>query len=439
VTPISLLNPAGLVILSTRATKSNLNGVAIRMDARQTLGEPRALISRSALLHNAAVVRRALPAGTRVCAILKADAYGHGAAIVADALCNYSASESDAPAVDALAVANVDEAADLPDVKVPVIVFRPLENAFLGRQRGKLEEAVRLGWTLTLCSAAGADDLARIAVGCERRALVQVMVDTGMTRAGVDLDHLNDLLHRIYSKPSLKLVGVCTHFSNADDPHSAYTLQQLTRFRRATEPFDELFRGKVLRHAANSGATFFVPGSHFDMVRPGISLYGIDPTGKPCTNRALRPVMKWTAPIVGIRTVRKGTRVGYAQTWQSPRDTRLGLIPVGYADGYPRGFTNKAAVLVHGKQCPVVGHISMDLTTIDLGECSHAQVGDEVTLLDNDPLSPVSAYALAKWADTIPYEVFCRIGQRVQRVAVNPEGWDHVQAPRPASLSQRAI
>lgn len=404
------------------------------MDAKQTLGEPRALISRSALLHNAAVVRRAVPAGTRLCAILKADAYGHDAHIVADALCNYSATESDAPAVDALAVANVEEAAALPDVKLPVIVFRPLENAFLGRQRGRLEEAVRFGWVLTLCSAAGVDDLSRIAIACERRALVQVMVDTGMTRAGVDLEHLAELLHRICSRPSLKLVGVCTHFSNADEPHSPYTLQQLTRFRRAIEPFEELFRGKVLRHAANSGATFFVPTSHFDMVRPGVSLYGIDPTGKPNSSRPLRPVMKWTAPIVGIRTVRKGTRVGYGQTWLSPHDTRVGLIPVGYADGYPRCYSNRAAVLVHGKQCPVVGQISMDLTTIDLGDVSQAQVGDEVTLLDNDPLSPVSVYALAKWADTIPYEVFCRIGPRVQRVAVAPEGWDHLSTPlRPST------
>ena len=409
------------------------------MDAKQTLGEPRALISRSALLHNAAVVRRAVPAGTRVCAILKADAYGHGATIVADALCNYSACASDAPAVDALAVANIDEAALLPDVKLPIVVFRPLENAFLGRQRGKLEEAVRFGWVLTLCSTAGAEDLARIAVACGRRAMVQVMVDTGMTRAGVDLGHLTELLRKIESRPSLRLVGVCTHFSNADDPRCGHTAEQLERFRRGTDPLHEIFRGKVLRHAANSGATFFLPMSHFDMVRPGIALYGIDPTGRPDSSRALRPVLKWTAPIVGVRTIRKGIGVGYGQTWQAPRDTRIGLVPIGYADGYPRCFSNRASVLVHGKPCPVVGRVSMDLTTIDLGELPHAQVGDEVTLLDNDPLSPVSVYALAKWADTIPYEIFCRIGQRVQRVAVAPEGWDHVQTHKPASVPQRAV
>jgi alanine racemase len=404
------------------------------MDAKQTLGEPRVLISRSALLHNAAVLRRALPPGTRICAILKADAYGHCAFIVADALCNYSSDTSDSPAVDALAVANMDEAGELPDVKVPVIVFRPLENAFLGRQRAKLEEAVRNGWVLTICSNAAAEDLARIAVSCEKRASVQVMVDTGMTRAGVDAPHLQELLHKIHSRPSLNLVGICTHFSGAEDPHCNHTLNELARFRQTIDPFSEVFRGKVLRHAANSGGIFFIPASHLDMVRPGIALYGIDPTGKPSAQRALRPVMKWTAPLVGIRHIRRGVGVGYSQTWHATRDTRIGLIPCGYADGYPRCYSNQAVALIHGQQAPVVGRVSMDLTTVDLGDIPQAQVGDEATLLDNDPLSPVSVYALARWADTIPYEVFCRIGRRVPRVAVAPEGWGHVQSRQPVSV-----
>lgn len=400
------------------------------MDAKQTLGEPRLLISRSALLHNAALVRRAVPAGTRICAILKADAYGHSAEIVADALCNYSSDGSDATAVDQIAVASIDEAADLPDVKLPVIVFRPLENAFLGRQRSKLEEAVRSGWVLTICSLSGAEDLARIAIAAGKRAAVQVMVDTGMSRAGVDPAHLQELLHKIESRPSLRLAGVCTHFSNADESHSAHTLDQLARFRRCTDPYSEMLHGKVLRHAANSGAIFFLPASHLEMVRPGIALYGIDPAGAPSLQRPLRPVMKWTAPLVGVRTVRKGAGVGYGQTWHAPRDTRVGLVPVGYADGYFRCYSNRALMLVHGRPAPVVGRVSMDLTTIDLAEVPNAQVGDEVTLLDNDPLSPVSVYALARWADTIPYEIFCRIGRRVQRVAVAPEGWHHADSGR---------
>lgn len=405
------------------------------MDAKQTLGEPRVLISRSALLHNAALVRRALPQGTRICAILKADAYGHDAWIVADALCNFSSDASDSSAVDAVAVASVDEADALPDIKVPIYVFRPIENAFLGRQRAKLEEAIRNGWVLTLCSAAGAEDLARIAMGCQKRASVQVMVDTGMSRAGVDAAHLGELIHKIQSRPSLHLTGICTHFSNAEDPHSNHTLDQLARFRTTIDPLSEVFRGKVLRHAANSGGIFFLPASHLDMVRPGISLYGIDPTGKPSSKRSFRPVMKWTAPLVGIRHVRRGVGVGYGQTWQAPRDTRIGLIPCGYADGYPRCYSGKAVVLINGQPAPVVGRVSMDLTTVDLAEVPQAQVGDEVTLLDNDPLSPVSVYAHAKWSDTIPYEVFCRIGKRVQRIAVAPEGWGHAPPLREPAAS----
>ena len=225
------------------------------MDAKQTLGEPRLLISRSALLHNAALIRRAIPDGTRICAILKADAYGHGATIVADALCNFSSNASNSPAVDALAVANIDEAAALPDVKAQIIVFRPLENAFLGRQKSKLDLAIRNGWVLTLCSTAGLADLACIAMAGASRS-VQVMVDTGMTRAGIDHGRLQELLHKIDSRPSLRLVGICTHFSNADDPNSGHTLDQLARFRQSTDPFAEMFRGKVFRHTANSAEYF---------------------------------------------------------------------------------------------------------------------------------------------------------------------------------------
>jgi alanine racemase len=365
-----------------------------------------------------------------VCAILKADAYGHGAEIVADALCNFSTDGSDTSAVHAIAVASVDEAAALPDLKAQVIVFRPLENAFLGRQRSKLEEAVRNGWVLTLCSTTGAQDLARIAVAAGKRAAVQVMVDTGMTRGGIEPNRLQELLHKIQSCDSLRLTGICTHFSNADQPHANHTLDQLARFRNSTDPFHEIFRGKVVRHAANSAAIFFLPASHLEMVRPGIALYGIDPTGSPNVNRPLRPVMKWTAPLVCIRTIRRGVFVGYGQSWCAARDTRIGLVPVGYADGYPRCYSNRAIMLVHGRPAPVVGRVSMDMTTIDLGDSPQAQIGDEVTLLDNDPLSPVSVYALAKWADTIPYEIFCRIGARVQRVAVAPEGWSHMPPSR---------
>lgn len=392
-----------------------------RMDATHiSSGEPRLLISRSALLHNARLLRQTVAAGVRICAIIKADAYGHGAAIVVDALAERD--ESGRAAIDALAVACTEEAAALPAVELPILIFRPVEEQFGGRQRASMELAIGRNWTLTVCSAAAAEDVARTAVAMERRASVQIMVDTGMTRSGVDAAAARELVATVQSKPALRLAGLCTHFARSEEAANGMTQRQLAGFLEITDPVVKAAAQRggrpPLRHAANSAAVFLHPASHLDMVRPGISLYGIDPTGRPSAARKLRPAMKWVAPLLMIRAVRAGTAVGYGQTWTSPRDTRIGLVPVGYADGYLRALSNRASVIVHGQAAPVVGRVSMDLLTIDLGDVPAARVGDDVVLLDDDPLSPASVYALARHADTIPYEIFCRIGPRVRRIVV---------------------
>jgi alanine racemase len=385
------------------------------------------------MLHNAGVVAKQLAPGVKLCPMVKADAYGHGADLAADTLCNFCNDGSGKPPADAVAVSTVDEAAALPDVPVPVLIFRPLENAYIGRQRLRIEEAVRHGWVLTLCSTAAAEDLARIAVAAGKRANVQVMVDTGMTRGGVPVAGFADLLARVESRASLKLWGLCTHFASADNPDGPFTAEQAKRFAAATDGPVAALGGRVVRHAANSGATFFHRQAHFDMVRPGLSLYGIDPTGRPTASRPLRPVLKWTAPLVGITTVPPGTTVGYGRTWSAGRPTTVGLLPVGYPSAYPRSFSNGAKVLLHGRPAMVVGRVSMDLTTIDLTDHPDAVLGDEVTLLDDDPLSPVSAYELARWANTIPYEILSRIGPRVKRVAVDPEDAESEESETEAS------
>src|SRR5690242_6402629 len=179
------------------------------MDAKQSLGEPRLLISREALLHNAAIVRRSLPPETKVCAVVKADAYGHGVDLVVDALYNFSTDELEGPAVDALAVATVDEAEQLPGgTALQTFIFRPVENSFVGSQRRRIETAIRNNWILTVCSASAAGDVGRIAVALGKRSSVQVMVDTGMTRSGVATGELARLLDAIAGQPSLRLVAI---------------------------------------------------------------------------------------------------------------------------------------------------------------------------------------------------------------------------------------
>ena len=398
------------------------------MDATvRTLGQPRALVSRAALLHNVKVLRRALPETTKICAVIKADAYGHGASIVADALTNFSSDTVEAPAVDWLAVATIDEAAALGEVNVPVMVLRPVENAYVGRERERLLEAIRRGYVLTVASPQAAGDVARIAVSCNRRANVQVMLDTGVTREGAGVDSLPALIAAIESHPSLRPHAIGTHFVSAEDSASPITADQLRRFRAASGLWTAR-NANLICHAANSGAIFFTAASHLDMVRPGLALYGIDPTCRPGVDRPLRPVLKWTAPLLMIRDVPAGCPVGYGHTWRAGRDTRIGLVPVGYADGYVRALSNRATMLVNNHRAPVIGRVSMDYTTIDLTHIPNAVIGDEVTVLDNDPLSPAGVYQLAEHAETIPYEILCRIGPRVARVGVDPT--DHEDTGR---------
>ena len=324
-------------------------------------------------------------------------------------------------------MATVEEASQLPGTALTTYITRAVENSFLSGQRSQIETAIQNGWVLTLSSRAAADDVARIALAAGKRATVQIMVDTGMTRGGVDTADLMDLVERIDCHATLRLTAIGTHFAEAENRLSQFTQQQIDRFNAAlAEPLKHLQSRhiKIRRHAANSAAVFSHPSSHYEMVRPGLALYGIDPTFKPSMERALKPAMKWTAPLMSVRKIEAGTTVGYGRTWAPSQATTIGLVPVGYADGYLRAFSGGAKMILDGRAYPVVGSVNMDSATIDLGLDSQAVVGDEVTVLDDDPLSPASVYALAAVAKTKPYEIFCRIGPRVARVAREAESRD---------------
>src|SRR5688572_26863353 len=196
----------------------DLSQIEVRMDATSTVGLPRALISRDAILHNLRVIRSALAPGVKICAMLKADAYGHGARILADTLTNFSFAGQEGPAADALAVATLDEAWSLGPVSIPIHVLRPVENVYVGRERQRLEMAAREGWILTVGTVAAASDLARIALAAQKRLSVQIMLDTGFGREGMCPSGLDDLICAIDSFPSLRLTGLCTHFASAEEP-----------------------------------------------------------------------------------------------------------------------------------------------------------------------------------------------------------------------------
>lgn len=384
------------------------------MDARLTQGEPRLLLDIEALATNLRTLRRTIGATVKLCAVVKADAYGHSAPLIASLIDEIEQAEPFVK-IDQYAVATFDEAAAIHEFNKPIMLLRPLENAFLGRQRELIEHAIQSGWTMTLASAAAADDVARIAMHLQKRASVQIMLDTGMSRCGASNAAFDNVLERTLHHASLKLAGISTHFVNSEVGGDPLTSKQLRAFNSAIDRHPIL--ENVPKHAANSGAIFFTPRAHFDVVRPGISLYGIDPVGRPSTDRPLKPVMKWTAPIIAIHDVQPGEGVGYGQAWTAIEPARVAIISVGYADGYPRSTGNRALMMLHDKPCGVVGRVSMDMTAIDVTRVPDATIGDEVTVIDNNPLSPASIYALATIAGTIPYEILTRIGNRVRRVA----------------------
>lgn len=391
------------------------------MDARSSAGEPRVLINREALLHNTRIIRQAVGAHVSVCAVVKADAYGHSAQIVVDTLANFPLDEMASPPVNVLAVATLDEAIALPEHGMPVMILRPIANPRFGRQREQIQHAIQNGWVLTACSPESVEDLGRLAFDLNTRAYVQLMLDTGMSRSGVQPDAFVATMKALTRQPSLRFFGFCTHFACSEDSDNQFTTEQFTRFCELTNAptGQRRLRGiNVVRHAANSGAIFFHPQTHLDMVRPGLALYGIDPRCQYDPELPLRPVMKWVANILLTRDVPAGTGVGYGQTWHAQRESKLAMIPIGYADGYMRNWSNKAVMTVHGKLAPVVGRVSMDMTMIDITDIPDATPGDEVTVMDDDPAAPNSVYELARLGDTIPYELFCRIGSRVHRVPV---------------------
>ena len=362
----------------------------------------RAEIDLGALRHNAAVLRRAA-GGAAVAAVIKADAYGHGAVEVARAL---------AGLCERFAVSLVEEGAELRDagVREPVLVMGP---SLAG---GHAELA---GRDLTPVVSDPADLEALAAIGRARGAPVPVhiKVDTGMGRLGIAPDALAPLVARALAGGGVALEGLCTHFASADLPDLAearrVTHAQLAVFDRALADARAAGAGELVVHAANSAGLIRFPAARFDLVRPGLAMYG---NGLAPAGEALLPVMHLVTRIAQVRAVPSGQAVSYGGLWRAPRPSRVAVLPIGYADGYPRRLTGSAEVLVKGRRCPVVGAISMDMTLVDVTSLGHdAGVGDAVVLLGAQGEERVTAAELAERAGVTEYEVTCGVSKRVPR------------------------
>ncbi|RMH37265.1 MAG: alanine racemase [Deltaproteobacteria bacterium] len=357
----------------------------------------RVVVDLSAIVANAAAV--AAHAGVDLYAVVKADAYGHGAVPVARAL-------ERAPGVAGLAVSLVEEGVELRDagVAAPVLVMGPS----LG---GAHAEVVARGLTPVVSDPA---DLERFAaVGRARGApvAVHVKLDTGMHRLGIAPEAA---VGACAPRDGLVVEGICTHLASADaddpaDPDSP-TRRQLARFDAALAALTAAGRRPPIAHAANSaGALRFA--ARYDRVRPGLALYGA--AAGPVS---LAPALEFASAIAQVRDVPAGGRVSYGGLWTATRPTRAAVVPVGYADGYPRNLTGRADVLVAGRRCPVIGAVSMDMILVDVTDLGDAvAVGQPVILIGSDGRERISVVEFAAGAGISAYEVTCGISKRVPR------------------------
>jgi len=364
-------------------------------------------ISVSAVAHNVRLIRSRLQRGTLFCPAVKADCYGHGLQFVLPAL-------QDA---DCLAVATPQEAIQVRQTGWTgdiLAFFSPCAYQRESDITEALDELIAAKVSLTVVKP---DDVLHVCASASRlgmRAKVHLKVDSGMHRSGVHVQSAVEIIELVGKHPQLELAGVYTHFATADEADKQYALNQLDCFRQAAAGL----KCKPLLHAANSAALIDMPQSHLDMVRPGIALYGYQPSDEMHNKLPLRPVLRVLSRVMQVREVPAGAAAGYGLTRRFERATRLGLVPIGYADGYFRCLSNKAVMKIGQAYAPVAGRVSMDQTILDITDAGNVSIGQQVEVISDDPAAPNSVENLAKLAGTIPHEVTCRLGGRIRRVAM---------------------
>ncbi len=362
----------------------------------------RATVHLDRIAHNVRAVRRLVGDNVAVLAVIKADGYGHGAIPVARAALTAGATW--------LGVACVDEGLALraAGVTAPVLVMGYAAAV-------ELPAAVRGDLTLTLGTLAQCGALAAAAHRSRSNVRVHVKIDTGMGRFGLLPSQLDQLAATLKESPEIVVEGCFTHLARGEERPEHATNEQLAVFDRTLRSLARRGIEPTIIHAANSGATVVAPGAHFNLVRAGLLIYGYWPDPAAAGTVELRPALEVRSSLVRVETLPAGSRIGYGHTHVLTRAGRIGLIPMGYADGLPRSLSSVGYVVARGVRVPIIGRISMDQFSVDLSDARLVGEGDDIQVIGADGGASVWADDLAGWAGTIVYEILCGISPRVPR------------------------
>lgn len=362
-------------------------------------------IDLDALKHNFAQIRNVVSGGTGILAVVKADAYGHGALETARTLIDSGAA--------GLCLATIDEAVELRKhgIDVPMMTLGYTDPS-------RFEDAVRYDVEQSVYSYSIAKALSDEAVKQGKKCRIHIKLDTGMGRIGFKTDGSEtDDIVRSCLLPGIEPYGIFSHFAVADTPDDEYTKMQFDLFMRQTEILGQKGIHFAKRHICNSAGILRFPEMHLDLVRAGIILYGLMPPGcpEPSAEIDLRPVMNWYAKVIHVKTVPAGTTVSYGRHFKAERATEVTTVGIGYADGLSRRLSNGFELIIGGKRCPIIGNICMDMCMVDTTDLDvRPAVGDRVTVFG----SGRSADELADALGTINYEITCDVGKRVRRLYV---------------------
>lgn len=355
-------------------------------------------IDLAALRHNFSEVRKRTGKNTRILGVVKSDAYGHGMIPVAKELVACGA--------NFLGVSKFWEAQELRahGIQAPILVL-------LGLEEQEMAEAIELDLRPTLFRLDHARRLSDLAVRRQTSLSVHLKVDTGMGRLGVPYEKVPSFLEEFLPLPGLKLEGVLSHFSSADEADKSYSELQIKRFRQILKLLADAGCTPSMAHIANSAGTLDLPHAHFQLVRPGITLYGSQPSNELNFPADLRPVMSFKSKVIQLKDLPSQHPIGYGCTFITQRPSKIATIPVGYDDGYARILSNRGQVLIGGRRAAVVGRVSMNMITVDVTDVPGVKEDDEVVLLGSQGEERISAEEIARLTNTISYEVYCSIGR----------------------------
>lgn len=363
-------------------------------------------INLSAVLHNLEQMHKIVNNDTQIVAVIKTDAYGHGALSIAEAI-------EDVPYLWGYAVATVDEAMALKEAgrKKPVLV---LGVSFKECYETIVDEEIRA----CVCDYPMAQKLSAIAVAKQKICHIHIKIDTGMSRIGFQVNSATaDIIESISKLPNIHIEGIFTHFANADEADKEPTFRQIEQFEKLCSFLEERGVTIPIRHCSNSAGIIDIPQANMNMVRAGIILYGLWPSDEVAKDRLdLQPVMSLKSHISYIKLLEAGRKISYGGTYTTEKEQRIATIPVGYGDGYARSLSDKGYVLIRGQKAPICGRICMDQCMVDVTDIDDVTIGDEVTLLGKDGDYCITMEELGELADRFNYEFACLITPRVPRV-----------------------